>query len=159
MANRWARLLASLTNSQFQKENNALYKVIADLIRGAQNFEDAFNSIGISTTGGGGGGAIPSPSNTVEDLDGTNDPGVSLEYSRGDHKHDYGVNSIDYNRIQQVSGGGKVLGRAVGAGAGDVTELDIETDLADHVVMSDGSIPPVPMDDGGANFIYVTYTP
>ena len=29
----------------------------------------------------------------------------------------------------------------------------------DYVVMSDGSNPPNPMDDGNGNFIYVTYTP
>jgi hypothetical protein len=34
----------------------------------------------------GGGGGI-SPSNTVEDLDGTGDAGSSASYSRGDHKH------------------------------------------------------------------------
>lgn len=39
---------------------------------------------------GGGSGGSPTfgPSDTVEDLDGTNDPGVSDEFSRGDHKHD-----------------------------------------------------------------------
>ena len=29
----------------------------------------------------------------------------------------------------------------------------------DYVVMSDGNTPPSPMNDGGGNFLYVTYTP
>lgn len=33
------------------------------------------------------GGALPTPSATIEALDGTGDAGVSDEYSRGDHKH------------------------------------------------------------------------
>lgn len=37
--------------------------------------------------------------------------------------------------------------------------VNVSASVLDHVVMSDGNQPPVPLDDGNGNFIYVPYTP
>ena len=82
------RLLTTLQNSQFQKENNALYQVIAQLIRASQTYQDALIAIGVDLNAPAA-SSVVTPSDVVEDLDGSGDAGVSLEYSRGDHKHEY----------------------------------------------------------------------
>lgn len=168
----YSRLLASLANSQTQKSNNALYQVVKGLIEASQLFERAFNSIGITPASGGGSGVIPVAADAVEDLDGTNNPGVLDTYSRGDHKHDYGLNSIDYDRIQAVSAASRLLGRGT-AGGSNVREISVGSGLTfagnvlsasatpttDHVVASDGANPPSPVDDGNGNFMYIPYVP
>lgn len=57
----------------------------------------------------GGSGKGASPSDTVADLDGSSSPGVSGEYSRGDHKHD--------DPARTPSGGteGQVLAKITGS--------------------------------------------
>lgn len=45
-------------------------------------------------------------------------------------------------------------------GAGAVPTFQaVSVPSTDHVVMSDGSQPPIAMDDGNGNFLYVDYTP
>lgn len=168
MSRRTSALLSTLANSQLQKKDNAAYQTIFELIKGLENAEGTLDAAVANINNIINGGIA---SNTVEDLDGTNDPGLSNEFSRGDHKHDYGVNSIEYNRIQQVSDESKLLGRGEGGGAGDVEEIELGDNLemvgttlnaitsSDHVVMSDGNNPPSPMDDGNGNFMYFNYTP
>jgi len=81
----YGRLKSSLSQSKEQKDNPALYQTILGLINGMQLFQEnilaALNSIGIITT-------TIVPGNTVETLDGVNDPGALVSYSREDHKHD-----------------------------------------------------------------------
>jgi len=169
MAFNYERLLSALSNSEFQKKDNALYQTVKNLIKAAQDLNDRSETFAAEITN-----IINTitPSDTVEDLDGTNDPGTSDSYSRGDHKHDYGINSINYNRIQQVSAASKLLGHG-DSGAGDVEEISLGTNLSitgttlnasggissDYVVASDGVVvSPSPINDGAGNFIYVGYT-
>lgn len=88
MANPLGTILKTLNNSQEQKNNPALYQAIKALISAVTVIDDAARSAGIIS-----GGVIPLPSPTVTDLDGTNDPGLSSKYSRGDHKH--GINLFE----------------------------------------------------------------
>jgi hypothetical protein len=164
-----SRILTSLNNSIFQIKDNALYQTVKTLINIAKSLNDEIISLGLTVTN------ITNtivPSDTVEDLDGTSDAGSELSYSRGDHKHDYGLNSIDYDRIQEISAASRLLGRGT-AGGNNVREITLGSNLtmtdnelnsvdsvsADFVVLSDGVVAsPTPINDGAGNFIYVGYS-
>lgn len=169
MAQDLARLLASLNGSKIQSQNNSLYQTIKGLIDAVREFQVSLSATAITEIIEG----VITPSDTVADLDGSNVPGVSLLYSRGDHKHDYGPNSVAYGDIQAVSAASRLLGRGT-AGGSNIREISLGTGLSmaadvlsatavssvDHVVMSDGATPtPSPVDDGFGNFIYIPYTP
>lgn len=114
MAQDLARLLASLNGSKIQSQNNSLYQTIKGLIDAVREFQVDISEeslVQIIT------GAI-TPSDTVTDLNGANAPGVSLLYSRGDHKH-----SID------VSAASRLLGRG-DASAGLYQEIILGSGLA-----------------------------
>lgn len=90
----FARLHAILSQTKLQQTNNAAYQVINQLIDSvellADQLEQKINEVASQApppSTGGGGGTGPDPSNSVNNLDGTNNPGLSSLYSRGDHKH------------------------------------------------------------------------
>jgi len=105
------RLKTTLTNSRIATQNNALYQTIFNLIERLQDVNvDSSAATSVLQQqiddggGGGGGGSIPVASDTVEDLDGVSDPGVSLEYSRGDHKHGIDI-SLTADHVVMSDGG------------------------------------------------------
>lgn len=164
----YSRIIAALANSRIQTSNNALYQCIFQLINAQRKFQELvlsefegtifgdtiqniINNIGnIELQGDVTGGPSPSPVSTTIAND-----------------------AVTYAKMQNVSAASRLLGRGSAAGAGDVEEIILGTNLSmsgttlnatgsgfdDYVVMSDGNQPPTPLDDGNGNFIYVPYTP
>ena len=162
----FSRLLQTLNNSKILQENNALYQTIRGLILSVEKLKNGTNDneAAIAEL------IIAAPSDSVEDLDATNNAGVSEEYSRGDHKHGYVDNTIASAKLIDTAVTPGTYGDASNVGQFTVNSKGQLTSAinvpitgagsADYVVMSDGATPtPAPTDDGFGNFIYIAYTP
>jgi hypothetical protein len=128
------KLLTWLNQSTLQTNNPPLYQLLKTLVAAIREFQAEQTAINESTSGG---------ISTLSDLDllTHTDESASLPYSR---QLIAGTNvSFDDSVINE-----RTINSTGGGGSSD-----------DYVVMSDGAIPPSPMDDGNGNFIYVTYTP
>lgn len=83
-------------------------------------------------------------------------------------------NRLPLSHFRQATAANVLLGRGAGSGAGEFQEISLGAGLTmtkttlsagasgsgtDHVVLSDGGNPPLAVDDGDGNFIYVVYTP
>lgn len=113
------QLKTSLDNSKISAKNNALYQTIYQLINKLHEVNEDTNARITEVSGSSGGGSSGSsiiPSNTVLDLDGTNNPGTSVEYSRGDHKH--GIDSSLFSDHVVMSDGGIPNAQPLNNGAG-----------------------------------------
>lgn len=101
-------LRTTLLNSSVQKSNPALFQVINKLLDNLTlnntQISARITEVSNSIPSGGSGSSV-TPSDTVTTLDGINDPGISDEYSRGDHKHDIDSSVFPADYVVMSDGG------------------------------------------------------